>query len=211
MRTIVKLALLLVVVPAALLWLAWKLTELPGLQPPAAPGDAATQPVVAPATGSPDDGSAAEAAEQQRDWILRLEQRMALARQCVGRGLSVADREMRQAPLMLVVVTDASCAHGCEAEQVAERLNNSYSLEGLRVLLIRTRLDNRMDTPMGVTTVVLPDCAALVEDHGSDYLLRAASGELSSTGERFEAAGDADEAPAFNPEPSLRQRLNLRR
>lgn len=207
-----KLALLLVVLPAALLWLAWKLTELPGLQPtqetPAPAGDvqpAADQP------GATDSADAAAAAIERHAWQQTLDRRMTLARQCVRRGLSVADREMRQARLMLVVASGPECARSCEAERVAERLNNDYSLEGLRVLVIRTRMDNRMDTPMGVTTVVLPECAGLVEPHGSDYFLRAASGELSSAGERHEAARDDEEAPAFNPEPSVRQRLNLRR
>lgn len=209
MRTIVKLALLLVVLPAALLWLAWKLTELPGLQPPAPDASASPGSVESNANG-PDAGDGEATAIKRREWRQALEQRMELARWCVGRGLSVTDREMRQARLMLVVATGPECARSCEAERVAEHLNNSYSLEGLRVLLIRTRLDNRMDTPMGVTTVVLPDCAGLVEPHGSDYFLRAATGELYSAGERHEAAGGADEAPAFNPEPSVRRRLNLR-
>lgn len=201
MRVALRLIIALVVVPGALLWLAWELA-----QRHAGPTDLATQvSVAAPPEPSTLDRDLAIARAHEL-----VAQRREQAARCVGRGLRVADAEVRQARLTLVVATSTGCRHGCEPERIAEHLNDSYTLEGLRVLLLRTDDDGRMDTPMGVSTVVVPDCAALFAPLGHDYFLRHADGALSSSGERHEASLLYDLELEFDPEPLVRQHLNLR-
>lgn len=199
MRVALRLFIVLVAAPAALLWLAWEMAQLHG-QP-------AGDPAAAEAPGASPSRVAPGLAEDPKQAIVR--QRREHAAQCVARGLRVAGAELRDARLTLVVATSTGCRRGCEAERIAERLNDSYTLEGLRVLLLRTDDDGRMDTPMGVTTVVVPGCAGLLEPLGHDYFLRHADGSLSSSGERHEAALLHEVALAFDPEPLVRRHFNL--
>lgn len=202
MRMALRLFIALVALPAALLWLAWDLAQR---HAPEA-GDATGADTAAPPAVSPADAANAASSIQEGLVSERREQ----AARCVARGLRVAGADLREARLTLVVATSTGCRHGCEPERIAEHLNDHYSLEGLRVLLLRTDDDGRMDTPMGVSTVVVPDCAELFAPVGHDYLLRHADGALSSSGERHEAALLQDTELEFDPEPLVRRHLNLR-
>ncbi|TXK64361.1 hypothetical protein [Alkalisalibacterium limincola] len=202
MRVALRLFIMLVAVPGALLWLAWELAQVHPA--PAAPTSVSAAGNPAPPTAVDAQPTRAELAGE----IVR--QRRERAAQCVGRGLRVANPDMRGAKLTLVVATSTGCRHGCEAERIAERLNDDYTLEGLRVMLLRTDDDGRMDTPMGVSTVVVPDCAPLFAPLGHDYFLRHADGSLSSSGERHEAALLYEVGLEFDPEPLVRRHLNLR-
>lgn len=201
MRVALRLFIVLVAAPAALLWLAWELAQLHG-RPEADPrGDSSTSSAQA---SMPSDRERAPDARQAL-----VGQRRELATRCVNQGLRVADAELRHARLTLVVATSTGCRRGCEAERIAERLNDSYTLEGLRVLLLRTDEQGGMDTPMGVSTVVVPDCAGLFASLGHDYFLRHPDGSLSSSGERHEAALLHEVGLEFDPEPLVRRHLNL--
>lgn len=202
MRIALRLFVMLVVLPAALLWLAWALAQRLGQPPGDTTGDAVVSAPPSPATSDQQGPTDALHA------VVR--QRRERAAQCVGQGLRVAGADLREARLTLVVATSTGCQRGCEAEHIAEYLNDSYMLEGLRVLLLRTDEDGRMDTPMGVTTVVVPGCARLFEALGHDYFLRHADGSLSSSGERHEAALLYEVGLEFDPEPLVRRHLNLR-
>lgn len=204
MRVALRLFIVLVAAPAALLWLAWELAQLHG--------PAAGDPTGATAGGSPGPSAPVSTGQQsskdRRHEIML--QRREHATRCVGRAMRVADAGMRDARLTLVVATSTGCSRGCEAERIAEHLHDSYTLEGLRVLLLRTDEDGRMDTPMGVTTVLVPDCAGLFAPLGHDYFLRLSDGSLSSSGERHEAALLYEVGLEFDPEPLVRRHLNLR-
>lgn len=202
MRIALRVFIVLVALPAALLWLAWRLAQ-GQLQPSVDTAAAAAAP--------PAPASVAVAEQASTDALQAvLRERRESAARCVGRGLRVADADVREARLTLVVATSTGCRRGCEAERIAEHLNDRYTMEGLRVLLLRTDEDGRMETPMGVTTVVVPDCARLFQPHGHDYFLRHSDGSLSSSGERHEAALLEELELEFDPEPLVRRHLNLR-
>jgi hypothetical protein len=188
----------LVLIPAALLWLAWQMAGLHTQQARPDPSHPETE------SAANDNGPS----HNERAAILQA--RRALARWCVESSLRVADPGLRSARLLLVVATAYDCGADCEAERIAERLNDRYHLEGLRVLLIRTVRNGRMDSPMGVSTVMLDDCAPLLDPLGHDHFLRFADGSLSSSGDRHEAALLHEVELDFDPEPAVRRQFNLR-
>lgn len=198
MRPAVRIVLLLVALPALLLWLAWELAGLAASQPDAAPLQAA-EPGITPALAA-DDG---EATQQ------RIAARRELARSCVSQALRVADPSLRRSRALLVLATGAQCASGCTAERHAEVLNDKYLWQGLGVLLIRTHDAGRMETPMGATTVMLPQCSALLDPVDQDYFLWLPDGSITSSGTRNEAALTTDARLPFDPEPLVRQHLTL--
>lgn len=210
MGRVIRLVFVLLVVPAVALWMAWRLLPTLPLPDTAAP-DAVQVP------GAAADGGGSGAAAVVERWIDpagSADDRLALAEHCLRQALRVSAPDLRRARLMLVVLTDARCERDCEAERIAEAVNDHYTLEGLRVMLLRTDPASRLDSPMGVTTVVTPECAPLLGATGSDWFLRWPDGRIGSGGERHAALARAPEPgdgpPAFDPEPAIRAEFNLR-
>jgi hypothetical protein len=189
MRT-VRIGFWLLLLPGALLYLAYKTATLvgslsPGAPPPgeAAPGEAARAP-----------GTVADTIDAGR---------LALARRCVDLALRAADPRVREADPLLVLVAGTGCGEGCDIDARATALADAWHLRGLRVLLLRTREGGPASTPAGVTTLVLPQCAALAQMPGDDYFLRFTDGTLGSAGERhaqWRVRAPEDAPPTFDPE-----------
>lgn len=206
--------LLLVVLPAGLIFFAWQMSTV------AADG-------MARADARAALPSAEEAAEMARlravdELQPLLAERRDRAQRCVSQGMRSVDGLSDDAAV-LVLLSGPSCATGCATESIATELASSYYLEGLRVLLIRTSSANPGQPPPGVYTVVMPACATLIAAHGDDYFFRSRTGQVSSSGARHEQlmqieaersalAEPTDEALPelpFNPEATVRKALDL--
>jgi hypothetical protein len=147
------------------------------------------------------------AEELETEVLARINQRRALARQCVARALQTVGSGLADAPSVLVVVGHRGCGEGCDTDAIAAALADAWIIERLHVLLIRTLESELPPTPAGLNTVVMSDCAPLVAEHGDDYFFRDASGQLSSSGERHEAALRSGKSPPFDPAPLVRDKL----
>lgn len=137
----------------------------------------------------------------------RLDAQAALAREC----LTLADRatggSLRDADPLLVLVADSGCGPQCDLDAMASALADEWRFYGLKVLMLRTREDGPASSPLGVTTLVLPQCAGLASGFGDDYFLRLRDGSLSSGGERYAEAlrAPADAGPpVFAPDALLK-------
>jgi hypothetical protein len=156
-----------------------------------------------------DAAAQAEAESVQR----RLDAQATLAREC----LTLADRatggSLREADPLLVLVAGSGCGPQCDLDATASKLADEWRFYGLKVLLLRTREGGPAASPLGVTTLVLPQCAGLVSGHGDDYFLRLRDGSLSSGGERYaaalRAASDAG-PPVFAPDVLLKAQYDAR-
>lgn len=198
MRT-ARIGFWLLLLPGALLYLAWKTTSLVGtLSNPAPPPGSG--PDAGPAPTVPAEG-VTESAE-----------RRALAQRCVDLALRASTTRLREADPLLVLVAGGGCGEGCDVDARATALADAWHARGLQVLLLRTREGGPAATPPGVTTLVLPQCAALAEAPGDDYFLRARDGTLGSAGERhvrwLQRTKD-DDVPAFDPEALVAAHYHL--
>jgi len=149
----------------------------------------------------------AAALEDRRIAAERIEQRRALARQCVARALQTVDAELADAPSILVVIGHRGCGEGCDTDAIAAGVADAWIIERLHVLLIRTIETALPPMPAGLNTLVMSECEPLVAEHGDDFFFRDASGNLSSSGERHEAALLTGKLPPFDPEPLVRDKL----
>jgi hypothetical protein len=197
MRT-VRIGFWLLLLPGALLYLAWKITTLVDtLSTKAPPPGVAAEPArVTPEEATPADAVPDDAAPERAV-------RRALAQRCVDLALRAAAPRLREADPLLVLVAGAGCGEGCDLDARATALVDAWYARGLQVLLLRTREGGPAATPAGVTTLVLPQCAALAQAPGDDYFLRYRDGSLGSDGERharWRQQSPDDETPAFDPE-----------
>lgn len=166
--------------------------------------------------------SAVERERQQREAAARaeaesIERRLAAQATLAGECLALADRAtggaLREADPLLVLVAGGGCGPGCDLDAMASALADEWRFYGLKVLLLRTREGGPAASPLGVTTLVLPQCAGLAGGHGDDYFLRHRDGSLSSGGERYaaalRAAADAG-PPVFAPDALLKAHYDAR-
>ena len=151
----------------------------------------------------------AEAQSVQR----RLDAQARLAREC----LTLADRatggSLREADPLLVLVSGGGCGPQCDLDATASTLADEWRFYGLKVLLLRLREGGPAASPLGVTTLVLPQCAGLASAYGDDYFLRLRDGSLSSGGERYAEAlrAPADAGPpVFSPHALVKGHYDAR-
>ncbi len=153
--------------------------------------------------------------DQQAALVLeeRIQGRRALAQTCVSRAMRTLGAGLANAATTLVIVNYKGCGPRCDTDAVAIRMADTYVMERLQVLLIRTIEENQKPTPLGVHTVTITDCKSLASDYGDDYFFRNAKGELSSSGERHEAYMRERKpiSGVFDPEPLVRQGLSISR
>lgn len=145
----------------------------------------------------------AEAESVQR----RLDAQAALARECLVLADRATGNALREADPLLVLVSGGGCGPQCDLDGIASALADEWRFYGLKVLLLRTREGGPAASPLGVTTLVLPQCAALASAFGDDYFLRFRDGTLSSGGERYAQALRATAEsgpPVFAPDALLK-------
>lgn len=192
-----RLLVWLVLVPAVTLYAGWRLTR--SVADSTAPALAERERLETERRAVADARDAASRALQAQ-----IADRMALARRCLALADRASGAALRDADPLLVMVSDRGCGPHCDADARAAALAHEWVLRRLRVLRLRTREDGPATTPAGVTTLVLPQCAPLVDAIGDDYFLRFADGTLSGSGVRHEtwlrAADPERPPPLFDPE-----------
>ncbi|MCE3001241.1 MAG: hypothetical protein LW860_00880 [Xanthomonadaceae bacterium] len=151
----------------------------------------------------------AEAESVQR----RLDAQATLARECLALADRATGGALRDADPLLVLVAGGGCGPTCDLDATASALADEWRFYSLNVLLLRTREGGPAASPLGVTTLVLPQCAGLASGHGDDYFLRLRDGSLSSGGERYaqalRAAPDSG-PPPFAPDALLKAHYDAR-
>lgn len=152
--------------------------------------------------------AAASAAARER----ALQDRHALAVDCIARARRATDASLWHGHLVLAVLTGRRCAAGCAEVEETARLANLYELDGLRALRIRVA-----DPPANIDAsssgsllreVVVPACAPLLEDFDPDHVLVDRAGRIADTG-RAAARRRADgEAWSYRVEDPVRREVS---
>ena len=155
-----------------------------------------------------DAAAAASAAARER----ALQDRHALAADCIAHARRATDASLWQGHLVLVVLTGRRCAAGCAEVEETARLANRYGLDGLRALRIRVA-----DPPANIDAsssgsllreVVVPACAPLIDDFDPDHLLVDRAGRIADTG-RAAARRRADgESWSYRVEDPVRREVS---
>lgn len=143
----------------------------------------------------------------------RLDAQATLARECLALADRATGGALRDADPLLVLVAGNGCGPQCDLDATASALADEWRFYRLKVLLLRTREGGPAASPLGVTTLVLPQCAGLASGFGDDYFLRLRDGSLSSGGERYAQAlrATADSGPpVFAPDALLKAHHDAR-
>lgn len=156
------------------------------------------------------DQAAAAAREAARERALQ--DRHALAADCIARARRATDASLWNDHLVLAVLTGERCAAGCAEVEETARLANLYELDGLRALRIRVA-----DPPANIDAsssgsllreVVVPACAPLLDDFDPDHVLVDRAGRIADTG-RAAARRRADgEAWSYRLEDPVRREVS---
>lgn len=158
------------------------------------------------------DDDAAEAAAGAAARERALQDRHALAVDCIARARRATDASLWHGHLVLAVLTGRRCAAGCAEVEETARLANLYELDGLRALRIRVA-----DPPANIDAsssgsllreVVVPACAPLLEDFDPDHVLVDRAGRIADTG-RAAARRRADGAAwSYRVEDPVRREVS---
>lgn len=202
----VRLLFWLVLLPVVLLVVGYRLTAVLG-------GDRAQD--LAQRTEAERERQQREAAARAEAESVqrRLDAQATLARECLALADRATGGSLREADPLLVLVAGSGCGPQCDLDATASKLADEWRFYGLKVLLLRTREGGPATSPLGVTTLVLPQCAGLASGFGDDYFLRLRDGSLSSGGERYAAAlrAAADSGPpVFAPSVLVKAHYDAR-
>lgn len=158
------------------------------------------------------DADEAEAAASAAARERALQDRHALAADCIARARRATDASLWHGHLVLAVLTGRRCAAGCAEVEETARLANLYELDGLRALRIRVA-----DPPANIDAsssgsllreVVVPACAPLLEDFDPDHVLVDRAGRIADTG-RAAARRRADGAAwSYRVEDPVRREVS---